>query len=85
MSSTCPYNLVNFGSIVADIGSLVWGTRDNFNEFCVLEALLHGTLVVVVSQTLRHGTDGATYIQQGALHCSFLQVFSHNNTTIICN
>jgi len=32
-------------------GSLVWGTPGNFNGFRVLAALLHGTLVVGVSQT----------------------------------
>ena len=40
--------------IVADeIVSLVWGTPANFNGFRVLAALLHGTLVVGISQTLR--------------------------------
>ena len=48
---TCPYNMVNFGPLAADIGSLVWGTPANFNGFRVLAALLHGTLVVGVSQT----------------------------------
>ena len=41
----------NFGPLAAEIVSLVWGTPGNFNMFCVLAALLHGTLVVVVSQT----------------------------------
>ena len=36
-----------------EIGSGVWGTPTNFNGFLVLAALLHGTLVVGVSQTLR--------------------------------
>jgi len=43
----------NFGPLAAEIGSLVWGTPANFNGFRVLAALLHGTLVVSVSQTLR--------------------------------
>jgi len=30
-----------------------------------LAALLHGILVVGVSQTLRRSTEGATYIRQG--------------------
>ena len=51
-SSTCPYNMVNFGLLSAEILSLVWGTPANFNGFRVLAALLHGTLVVGVSQTL---------------------------------
>jgi len=41
-SSTCPYNMVNFGPIMAEILSLVWGTPANFNGFHVLAALLHG-------------------------------------------
>jgi len=34
--------------------SLVWGTPANFNGFHVLAALLHGTPVLGVSQTLRY-------------------------------
>jgi len=34
-------------------GLPVWGTLAHFNGFRVLAALLHGTLVVGVSQTLR--------------------------------
>jgi len=49
----CPYNMVNFGPLVAEIVSLVWSTPANFNGFCVLAALLHNTLVVGISQTLR--------------------------------
>jgi len=52
-SSTCPYSMVNFGPLAADIVSLVWGNPGNFNVFRVLAALLHGTVVVGVSQTLR--------------------------------
>ena len=50
---TCLYNMVNFGLIAAEIVSLVWGTPANFNGFRVLASLLHGTVVVGVSQTLR--------------------------------
>ena len=46
------YNMVNLGPLAAEIVSLVWGTPVNFNGFRVLAALLHGTLVVGVSQTL---------------------------------
>jgi len=53
ITSTCPYNIVNFGVLAAEIVSIVWGTPANFNGFRVLAALLHGTLVVGVSQTLR--------------------------------
>jgi len=51
ISSTCPHNMVNFGLLATEIVSLVWGTPANFNGFRVLAALLHGTLVVGVSQT----------------------------------
>jgi len=44
--------MVNFGLLAAEIGLLVWATPANFNGFLVLAALLHGTLVVGVSQTL---------------------------------
>jgi len=53
MSSRCPHNVVNFGPLAAKIVSLVWVTPANFNGFRVLAALLHGTLVVSISQTLR--------------------------------
>jgi len=41
-SSTCPYNMVNFSPLAAEILLLVWGTPANFNGFRVLAALLHG-------------------------------------------
>ena len=43
--------MVNFGPLATEIVLLVWGTPVNFNRFRVLAALLHGTLVVGVSQT----------------------------------
>jgi len=43
--------MVNFGPLAAEIGPVVWGTPANFNEFRVLAALLHGIVVVGVSQT----------------------------------
>ena len=52
-SSTCPHNMVNFGLLTAEICWRVWGNPANFNGFRVLAALLHGTLVVGVSETLR--------------------------------
>ena len=64
---TCPYNMVNFGPLAAEICWRVWGTPTNFNGFRVLAALLQGTLVVGVSQTLRRWTDGATYIRRAAI------------------
>ena len=51
ISSTCPHNMANIDPLTAEIGSVVWGTRANFNRFRILAALLHGTLAVSVSQT----------------------------------
>jgi len=48
ISPTCPDNMVNFGTLVAEI---CW--QANFNGFRLLAALMHGTVVVGVSQTLR--------------------------------
>jgi len=65
-----PHLSLQYGELrplAAEIGSLVWGTPANFNEFRVLAALLHGTLVVGVRQTLRRWTEGATYIRQGGI------------------
>jgi len=45
--------MVNFGPLAAEIDPEVWGTPANFNGFRVLAALLHGTPVLGVSQTLR--------------------------------
>jgi len=53
ISSTCPDNTVNFGSLAAEICWRVWGTPANFNVFHVLAALLHGIPVLGVSQILR--------------------------------
>jgi len=58
--------MVNFSPLTAEINSGVWGTPANFNGR-VLAALLHGTLVVGVSQTAAL-TEGATYIWQGGHH-----------------
>jgi len=67
-SSTCPDNTVNFGPLAAEIGSGVWDTAANFNGFRVMAALLHGTVVMGVSQTLRRWTEGTPYIWHGGHH-----------------
>jgi len=46
---------------------VVWDTPTNFNGFRILIALLHGTVVVGVSQTLQRRTEGATYIRRAAI------------------
>ena len=75
ISPTCPYNMVNFRPLAAQINSLVWGTPANFNGFCVLAALLLDTLVVGPSQTLQHSTEGATYIRQRCHHVGHWPTF----------
>jgi len=45
--------MMYFGLLAAEICWRVWGTPAHFNGFRVLAALLHGTLAVGVSQTLR--------------------------------
>jgi len=46
--------MVKFGPLTAEIGLPVWGTPANFNGFRDLAALLHGSQVMSVSQTLGH-------------------------------
>ena len=75
ISPTRPYNMVNLWPLVAEICWRVWDTPTNFNRFHVLAALLHGTLVVGVSQTLRCWTEGATYIRQGGHHVGHWPTF----------
>jgi len=59
-SSICPHNTVNFGLPTAEICWRVWGTHANFNGFCVLAALLHGTLVLGrAAITLGIGADSS--------------------------
>jgi len=74
-SPTCSHNMMNFGPLTTGIRSGVWGTPANFNGFRVLAALLHGALVVGISQTLRRWTDGATYIRQGGHHVGHWPTF----------
>jgi len=68
-------NMAHFVPLAAEIGPVVWGTPPNFNGFRVLAALLHGILVVGVSQTLGRGTEGATYIRQGDHHVEHRPTF----------
>jgi len=53
VSPTWPYNMVNVGPLTVEIDSGVWDTAANFNRFRILAALLQGTLVARVSQTLQ--------------------------------
>ena len=51
--STCPHNMVNFGSLTAEICWRVWGTLANFNRFRVLASLLHRRRSTEVNKTLQ--------------------------------
>ena len=82
-TSACPGNMVNFGLRMAEICWWVWGTPTNFNGFCVWAVLLHGTLVVGVSQTLRHWTEGATYIRQGGHQVGHWPIFLVPSASIV--
>jgi len=88
--STRPDNMVNFKVLTAEICWRVWGTPANFNGFRVLAALLHGTLLVGVSQTLRRSTGrpsrwALAHILVGNMYnlllltsCFLSLVFSHS-------
>jgi len=65
----------NFRLLTAEIGSGVWGTPVHLNGLRVLAALLHGTLVVGVSQTLQRWAEGATYIPQGGHNVGHWPIF----------
>jgi len=54
MSSRCPPQYTELGPLAAEIGLPVSGTPANFNGFRDLAALLKGSQVVSVSQTLGH-------------------------------
>jgi len=53
ISFTCLHNMVNFGPLTAEICWPILVTVVNFNGFRVLAALLHGAVVVGISQTLQ--------------------------------
>jgi len=67
--------MLDFGLLAAEIVSLVLVTQANFNGFRVLAALLHGSVLVGVSQTLRRWTESATYIRQGGHHVGHWPTF----------
>jgi len=74
------HNMVNFGPLAAEIVSLVSGTPGNFNGFRVWAALLHGTLVVGVSQAAALNRGRHLYSAFAHISSSFL-LSSPNLTT----
>ena len=51
IASTRPDNMVNFGPLMAEIGSRVWGTPTNFNGFCILFKMHCRTTGVIQTET----------------------------------
>ena len=67
ISSTCPHNMVNFGPLAADIGSLVW-VPSKFQRVSRL-----GSVTARHSSSGRQPNcgveqEGATYMRQGGHH-----------------
>ena len=86
-SSTCPDNMVNFGLLTAEnqFGSL--GHPYKFQRVLRLRSVTARHLVVGVSQTLRHWTEGAKYVWQGDHHVGhwstfLVALFSH--LSVLC-
>jgi len=52
ISPMCSHNMVNFGPLAAEIGSLVWGIPANFSGFRVLASLLQRRRSTEANQTL---------------------------------
>ena len=79
ISSTRPYNMVNFGLLAAEIVSLVWGTPGNFNGFRVLASLLQRRRSTEVNQTLHYVWPSprlVRYIYTFGISCSLTE-FCH--------
>jgi len=85
ISPTCPHNMVNFGPLAAEIVSLVWGTPVNFNGFRVLAVLLHGTLVVCVSQTAALNRGRHLYSAGRPSRWALAHISSLNYYASVCN
>ena len=67
ISPTCPYNMVNFSLLAAEIISLVWGTQLISTGFASWQRYC--------TATLRRWTDGATCIRQGGHHVGHWPTF----------
>jgi len=83
---TCPHNMVNFGPLAAEIVSLVWGTLANFKAFASRQryCTLHGSQVMSISQTLRHWTEGTTYVRFGRTTTLGIGFGPHSSSIYIC-
>ena len=63
VSSTCFHNMVNFGPLAAEIGSGVWKTPGNFNEFRLFASLLHRCRATEVNKTLHDVSPSPGLVQ----------------------
>ena len=72
--------------LAAGIVSLVWGTPGNFSGFRVLAALLHGTLVVGVSQTAALNRGRYLYLAGWPSRWAFAHIscLHYNSIIILC-
>jgi len=70
--------MANFGPLAAEIGSGVWGTPANFNEFCILALLLQRRRSLEAHQTFHD-----VWPSPGLLHYTLSQKISHLLT--VCN
>ena len=77
-----PHYMVNFGPLAAEIVSLVWGTPGNFNGSRVLTALLHGTLVVGVSQTAALNKGRHLYLAGRPLRWALAHILVYNQILV---
>jgi len=75
--------MVNFGPLAAEIVSLVWGTPVNFKGFRVLAALLYGTLVVGVSQTVALNRGRHLYSAGRPSSWAFAHISSYGNVVVV--
>jgi len=67
---TCPWNLVNFSPLAAEIVSLVWGTPANFNGFRVLASLLQQHRSAEANRTLH-----SVWPLPGLVHYRYVYIF----------
>jgi len=67
ISSKCPYSIVNFGPLMAEIGLPVWDTPANFNGFHILALLLHRCRWMEANQTLHD-----VWRSPGLVHCIYI-------------
>ena len=89
ISPTCPYNMVNFGPLAAEIVSLLWGTPANFNGFRALAALLYSQTAALnrgrhLNSAGRSSRWALAHISSSAYFSSLLLISLESNTENTC-